>query len=284
MRKTTPPPQYSKDLEPKWVKDGDLIQLGEHRLLCGDSANQENILRLLEGVTPTLMVTDPPYGVEYDPEWREGNDLGVGERSTGKVANDDRADWTEVWKLWPTTVIYCWHASLFTSIVQSSLQAVGYKMITQIIWAKQHFALSRGDYHWQHEPCWYAARGPHNWQGARDQASVWEIKNNNSFGNSEKEETFGHGTQKPIECMARPIRNNSKEGDVICDPFLGSGTTLIACEILGRKCLGMEIMPIYCEQIIQRYKSFCDKNNKTFSCKINGELFEYPETIIEGNE
>lgn len=118
--------------------------------------------------------------------------------------------------------------------------------------------------------CWYAAKGEHNWQGARDQSTVWEIKNNNAFGNSDAEERFGHGTQKPIECMARPIRNNSKESDSVADPFLGSGTTLIAADMLNRTCIGAELSPEYCRMIVNGYKKYCNTNNKTFIFKLNG--------------
>lgn len=211
---------------------GDLWHLGEHRLICGDSTDPSIVSRLLGGDIPNLMVTDPPYGVKYDPSWREGADLGVGKRSTGKVLNDERIDWSDTYSLFPGNIVYLWHAAKYTHSVAVNLIDCGFDIVSQIIWAKQHFVLSRGDYHWQHEPCWYAVKKgeKHNWQGARDQSTLWEIKNNNSFGNSDKEETVGHGTQKPIECMLRPILNNSKEGDYVYDPFLGSGTTLIACE------------------------------------------------------
>lgn len=255
------------------IKAGDLIELGVHRVLCGDATKAADIEALLAGESIALMVTDPPYGVSYDPEWREGADLGIGKRSKGKVKNDDRVDWSETFKLFSPQIIYCWHAGKYTAEVSDSLRAAGMEIISQIVWAKQHFVLSRGDYHWQHEPCWYAVRkgAKHNWQGKRDQATLWEIKNNNSFGNADKEETFGHGTQKPIACMARPILNNSKEGERVVDPFLGSGTTLIAAEKFGRVCYGMEIDPLYCQMIIERYKNYCAKNEKVFECKINGQ-------------
>ena len=268
-------------LKESYIKTGDLIELGPHRVLCGDSTSVEDVERLLDGKVPILMVTDPPYGVEYDPEWRAGADLGVGKRSKGKVENDDRMDWSEAFQLLPCSVAYVWHAGKFTSEVQESLHLSDFKIVSQIIWTKQHFVLSRGDYHWQHEPCWYAVRNDatHNWQGARDQSTVWDIKNNNSFGNAAKEETHGHGTQKPIECMARPIKNNSKSKDIITDPFLGSGTTLIAADQLNRTCYGMEISPQYCQVILERYQKYCTKAQKPFKCKINGKEFTPPSAL-----
>src|ERR1019366_2367035 len=111
----------------------------------------------------------------------------------------------------------------------------------QIVWAKQHFALGRGDYHWQHEPCWYAVREGKSsgWSGDRTQSTLWEVANLNPFGGSSEKAT-GHGTQKPVELMRRPMLNNSARGAIIYDPFLGSGTTLIAAETTDRSCYGLD--------------------------------------------
>ena len=253
-------------------KEGDVWVLGNHRLMCSDSTFVDSVMKLMADNKPVLMVTDPPYGVNYDPEWREGADLGVGERSIGKVKNDNQMDWTGAYSLYPGDVAYVWHAGVFSPDVASHLRDCGFDLISQIIWVKQHFALSRGDYHWQHEPCWYVVKKGknHNWQGARDQATTWQIKNNNSFGNADKEKTWGHGTQKPIDCMLRPIENNSANGDWIYDPFGDSGTTMIAAEKSGRRCLMMEIDPVYCDTIIRRWQEFSGKeailesNGRTF--------------------
>lgn len=254
-------PAEKKEEIPARAAVGDLWKLGPHLLLVGDSTDPEKVKYLMAaaradgGQPPVLMVTDPPYGVEYDPEWREGADLGVGKRSKGKVTNDDRVDWSDAYRLFPGQVAYVWHAGRFSAEVAASLTGVDFEIISQIIWVKQHFALSRGDYHWQHEPCWYAVRkgSKHNWQGARDQSTVWEIANNNAFGGA-GEEKFGHGTQKPLECMARPIANSTAKGEAVYDPFCGSGTTLIACEKLGRRCIAVEIEPRYADQIIHRWE------------------------------
>ncbi|MBI5121323.1 MAG: site-specific DNA-methyltransferase [Rhodospirillales bacterium] len=232
------------------TRPGDLWQLGRHRLLCGDSTSATDVERLLAGTAPHLMVTDPPYGVRYEPEWR--NEAGVSATSrTGKVANDDRADWKEAWALFPGEVAYVWHAAIFAKTVADSLEANDFKIRAQIIWAKPRFVLGRGDYHWQHEPCLYAVRknGTGHWQGARDQSTVWTI----GHGGEENEATV-HGTQKPVECMRRPILNNSAEGDTIYEPFCGSGTTLVAAETTGRICLAVEIDPRYCDVILERWQ------------------------------
>ena len=136
----------------------DVWQLGIHRLLCGDSTSAADVKKLLGSVRPHLMVTDPPYGDEYDPAWRARAGVNLNKHRLGKVANDNKADWREAWALFPGSVAYVWHAGRYASTVQESLTAVGFDVRSQIIWAKDRFALSRGHYHWQHEPCWYAVR------------------------------------------------------------------------------------------------------------------------------
>lgn len=239
------------------TKPGDLWLLDKHRLLCGDSTVATDVAAVLGDISPLLMVTDPPYGVEYDADWRnkaqrkDGTPLGAG--ATGVVTNDDRADWGEAWVLFPGDAAYVWHGGLHSGEVQKSLEDSGFLMRCQIVWAKSRFAISRGHYHWQHEPCWYAVRkgGKGHWNGDRSQSTLWEISHN-------KSET-GHSTQKPIECMKRPIENNSSPGQAVYDPFLGSGTTLIAAEMTGRQCLGLEIAPNYCDVIIRRWQDFAGK-------------------------
>lgn len=261
-----------KDEDAK-TKLGDVYELNGHRLVCGDSTLPDYVTKCLNGAEPILMVTDPPYGVEYDPSWRDA--AGKGCRAKGIVQNDDKVNWSLAWHLFPGNVAYIWHAGKYCSEVENSLTQVDYEIISQIIWVKQHFALSRGDYHWQHEPCWYAVRKgqSHNWQGARDQATTWEISNLNCFGKSKEdgEERTAHSTQKPIECMARPIRNNTEKGQGVYDPFLGSGTTLMAAEQLNRTCYGIELSPAYCDIIVNRWKNWMIKNNKSYAIKLNGE-------------
>jgi DNA modification methylase len=230
---------------------GDLWQLGSHRLICGDSTSADVVGRLLGGVKPLLMVTDPPYGVEYDPSWR--NEAGAAKtKRTGKVLNDDRADWREAWSLFPGDVAYIWHGALHAATVADSLIAAGFAIRSQIIWAKDRLVLSRGDYHWQHEPCWYAvrAKGKGHWAGDRKQTTLWQI------ANKDQDAATVHGTQKPVECMRRPILNNSSPGQAVYEPFMGSGTTLIAAETTGRLCYGVELNPVYVDVAIERWQAF----------------------------
>jgi len=246
--------------EPK-TKLGDVYQLGNHRLICGDSTIPETVQQLLDGEEPILMVTDPPYGVNYDPDWR--GKAGKGQKARGKVQNDDQINWALAWSLFPGSVAYVWHADRFTSEVRKTLEEAEFEIKSQIIWFKQHFALSRGDYHWQHEPCWYAIKKGHNhnWQGSRKETTVWEISNLNAFGTNKEDERTSHSTQKPLECMRKPIINNTAKGEGVYDPFLGSGTTLIACEELGRKCYGIELDPAYCDLIVDRWVRYRKSKN-----------------------
>jgi DNA modification methylase len=197
-----------------------------------------------------LIVTDPPYGVVYDANWRNeadrANGRPIGAMATMKVNNDDNAYWSETWSLSPSKVAYVWHAGRHAKTVQESLEACEFIIRSQVIWVKNNIVISRGDYHWKHEPCWYAVKKGNkgNWAGDRKQTTVWDIDK------PLKSET-GHSTQKPVECMARPIKNH--DGDVY-DPFLGSGTTMVAAHQLNRKCYGMEIDPKYCQVIIERMR------------------------------
>lgn len=255
---TEPQIDRAEELREKWgVQPGQLWALGEHRVICGDCTDAAVVARVMDE-TPGICVTDPPYGVNYDPQWRSdaaaAGHLAYAVRRVGKVANDDRADWSAAWALFAGDVIYSWHPPGATSLVHArALQDSVFVLRMQIIWAKTNFAIGRGDYHVRHEPCWYAVRDgkPARRTKDRTQTTLWEI-------NLDKNVDGGHSTQKPLECMARPIRNH--EFDVVYDPFLGSGTTLIACENLGRRCRGVELSPGYVAVTLQR---FADHTGKT---------------------
>ena len=207
---------------------------------------------MLDGVKPHLLVADPPYGVDYRPDWRGRAGVNANTGKMGRVTNDDRADWREAWALFPGDVAYVWHAGRFASTVQASLEASGFEIRAQIIWAKDRFALSRGHYHYQHEPCWYAARGTAHWKGDRSQSTLWNIPSREDRGH-------GHGTQKPVECMRRPMLNNSSPGQAVYEPFCGSGTSIIAAETIGRSCHAIEISPAYVDVAITRWQEFTGK-------------------------
>ena len=256
-------------------KPGDVWILGRHRLVCGDSTDPLIVDKCLNGVTPHLMVTDPPYGVEYDPDWRNRADRANGrpsaDRATGQVDNDDNAEWREVWSLFPGDVAYIWHAGNKAHIVAESLEASDFDIRAQIIWAKNNIVIGRGHYHPKHEPCWYAVKKGRtgHWGGSRKEATVWNIDK------PMKSET-GHGTQKPVECMRRPIINNSSPGQAVYEPFSGSGTTIIAAESEGRTCHAIELNPAYIDVAVKRWQDYTGKaailesTNKTYSEIANG--------------
>lgn len=237
------------------ARPGDVWLLGRHRLVCGDCTDPLVVDKALNGVTPHLMVTDPPYGVEYSANWRneakraDGSPIGAG--AVGKVENDDRADWREAWSLFPGDVAYIWHAGNMAHVVAESLLACDLHIRAQIIWAKNQFVIGRGDYHPQHEPCWYAVRkgSKGHYAGGRKQSTLWQIDK------PRKSET-GHSTQKPVECMKRPIENNSSPGQAVYEPFSGSGTTIIAGEMTGRHIHAIELNPAYVDVAVKRWEDF----------------------------
>jgi DNA modification methylase len=168
----------------------------------------------------------------------------------GKIINDEIADWAPAWGLFPGEIAYVWHGALRSSIVAESLSKSGFTIRAQIIWAKERLVMSQGDYHWQHEPCRYAVRKKGNWTGDRKQTTLRTIPSG-----SQDAETK-HATQKPVECMRRPMLNNSSPGQAIYEPFLGSGTTLLAAHSSGRVRLAVEIDPLFVDLAIRRWQAF----------------------------
>lgn len=238
------------------TKPGDLIVLGRHRLVCGDSTDEKVVKLARAKLNPFMMVTDPPYGVEYDPEWRvhakgpDGRPLSSGNHRMGTVHNDHQASWLGAWKLFSGDVAYVYHSGIHGTAVATDLRAVQLELRAQIIWRKPSIVIGRGAYHYQHEPCWYAVREgkPAQWTGDRTQSTIWDISPKDG------QEDTDHSTQKPLECMARPMRNHGQAGDVIYEPFAGSGTTLIAAEQLERICVAVELSPAYCDVIVERWQ------------------------------
>jgi DNA modification methylase len=236
---------------------GDVWLLGRHRLACGDCTTQEAVDAALAGVKPHLMVTDPPYGVSYDPAWRDvaaKYSPSMGNRkdtATGRVQNDNRSDWSDAWALFHGEIAYVWHGERQLVGIAEQLNAAGFDTRNLIVWAKSHLVISRGHYHSQHETCWYAVRSAAtaHWSGDRKQTTLWQIDL------PRKSET-GHGAQKPVECMRRPIENNSSPGQAVYDPFVGSGTTIIAAEMTGRTCHAIELSPAYVDVAVLRWQSF----------------------------
>jgi DNA modification methylase len=251
------PDAIPEGVEPR-CKPGDLWRLGEHRLLCGDSTDRVMVERLMGGERSVLMNTDPPYGVNLDQGWRDRAGINrLGPAQDDAISGDEGFDWVEAFPLAGARVAYVWHASACHAVVSEALESAGYEVKQQIVWVKPVHALSRACYHWKHEPCWFAVKKGQTipWHAGRDQMTVWEAAAPKMiFGHSE-EEKFDHPVQKPVELSLIPIRNHTVAGEVVYDPFLGSGTTSIGCETLGRRCYGLELEPKYCDVILARWES-----------------------------
>jgi DNA modification methylase len=243
--------QFLAKVKRKWkVKRGDLWTIGPHRLFCGDATRRADVARLIGKGRPAVMITDPPYGVDYDASWRvetvhrQGQLAGKKAKAIAPVTNDHRAGWRAAFQQAPVDVAYVWHADKGAVQCGADLMAAGYELRAQIVWAKPNFVVGRGHYHYQHESCWYAVRegSSGHWTGDRSQSTLWTIPSLQPMGRSQDQHdrATGHSTQKPIECMARPMRNHL--GDIY-DPFVGSGTTIIAAENLQRKCYALDIDP-----------------------------------------
>lgn len=258
--------EKADELLRKWaVERGQVWTIGKHRLMCGDCLDPPDVARAGGDYEPFLLVSDPPYGVSLDMEWRDEaghNDEGPAARSYMKLAmngqgisGDTRADWSAAFELIPSLdVAYVWYASAHTVAVLTGLERIGFEVRQQIIWAKNVAAMSRSAYHWKHEPCAYAVRKGKSarWVGGREQYTVWEAASPKQIFGHSKEEKLPHPTQKPIALMRIPIANHGRNGDVVYDPFGGSGTTMAAAELENRICCCIEIEPRYCAVILER--------------------------------
>ena len=230
------------------IQRGDLFALGRHRLLCGDSTSAEDVARLMGGKKADMMFTDPPYNVDY-----------VGKTADAlKIQNDKmdgdafRAFLTEAFSraiecAKPGATAYVCHADSEGYNFRGAFADAGWLLKQCIIWEKQHFVIGRQDYQWQHEPILYGWKpGSHLFYGGRNLTTIWRVDRPSA--------SREHPTMKPVALVTLAVQNSTKGEDIVLDPFLGSGTTLIACEQLGRTCYGMEISPQYCQVIIDRWE------------------------------
>jgi DNA modification methylase len=228
------------------------------------------------------MITDPPYGIELDSEWRDRAGLNDGSRLGSKhsypaeasymkhrteghkntsISSDTRADWSDAFALVPSLeVAYVWHASKFTREVLDGLLRIGFLHHQQIIWDKGRTVLTRTHYWFQHEPCWYVRRKNAPWFGkAGENSTIWHSPSPKFIMGGSDEEKFDHPTQKPVELMRRPILNHTQRGELVYEPFLGSGTTLAAAEVTERVCYGIELDPKYVDVVVQRWQQLTGK-------------------------
>jgi DNA modification methylase len=265
---------------------GDVWLWGPHRLMCGDATSPEAVATLLGEHKPSLMVTDPPYGIELDSEWRDRaglNGCGPAEASYMRkrteghtattISGDDRADWSAAFELVPSLQIaYVFHASIFTREVLDGLLRIGFLYPQQIIWNKGRTVLTRTHYWYQHEPAWYVRKKNAPWFGkAGENSTIWDSPSPKFIIGGSDEEKFDHPTQKPVELMRRPILNHTKRGELVYDPFLGSGTTLAAAEATQRVCYGIELDAKYCDVTVLRWqqqsgkKAMLEGDGRTFA-------------------
>lgn len=239
---------------------GDLIVMGRHRLLCGDSTNAEDVARVMGGERAVLMNTDPPYGIAYvSGAQSKGQGEGFAEIENDELDGEKLQAFLEatiraaVPHLSDAPAFYLWHPMLTQGTFFAAAAAAADVLIhRQIIWVKPSLILGRGDYHWRHELAFYGwIRGKRcPWLKGRDQTTVWEIG---------RESDGEHPTQKPVELFRRPIHNHTEPGEIVYEPFAGSGSQFIAAEELGRRCFGLEIEPRYCDVIVDRWQAFTGK-------------------------
>lgn len=255
------------------TKPGDLWLLGDHRLLCGDSTNADDVARVMNGERAGLMNTDPPYGIAYD------NASGI-HPDNGPIAdvilNDQFTD-EELQAflesafcpaidaaLQPRAAWYLWHAMLtqgFFAAAAAAAAAANVVLHRQIIWIKNRLVFGRGQYHWKHELAffgWVDGHQPPDYgrgNGERDQTTVWEI----AGVRQDERRKFNHSTPKPVKLFAIPIVKHLKPGEIAYEPFAGSGPQFIAAEQLGRRCYGLEIDPAYCDVIVKRWENLTGK-------------------------
>lgn len=243
---------------------GDLFEIGEHRLLCGDSTQTDSFEKLMQGEFADMVVTDPPYNVAYEGGTKEKLTI-----ENDSMSNDDFYQFLyDFYSALTTAVkkggaIYVWHASSEVINFGKAMVDAGWLLKQQLIWVKNTMVMGRQDYQWKHEPCLYGwlAGGSHNWYSDRKQTTVI---------NFDKPQRNGeHPTMKPIGLFAYQIENSSKIGDIVIDAFGGSGTTMVACEQLKRKARLIEYDPKYCQVIIDRML----KLNPNLIIKRNGILY-----------
>ena len=233
---------------------GQIWRLGDHRVLCGDATSAEDVGRLLAGRRADMAFTDPPYNVSLGDHGGQGRDA-----RKRRIANDalDPELWAAFVRAWSRLLVesvdgamYVCMSSKEWPLVSSLLAEAGGHWSDTVIWAKDRFVLGRADYQRAYEPIWYGWREgvEHHWCGDRDQSDVWQI--------ARPAEAPLHPVMKPLGLMERAIRNSSREGAIVLDLFLGSGSTLIAAERTGRACYGLELDPRYCDVVLARWESF----------------------------
>ncbi|MFA5411287.1 MAG: DNA modification methylase [Candidatus Omnitrophota bacterium] len=251
------------------TQKGDLIELGDNRLLCGDSAVSDDLRLLMGSEKAAMLFTDPPYGISYYQgnrpnmsfrpkkcrKWETIYQDGLSEEEYQKWVEQVFTNMDNFLALGAPIYIFNAHKQFFG--MYGILRKLKYHIGTVIVWAKPNFSISYGDYNPQVEFCaygWKEDNGAHKWYGPTNETTLWEIKRDPT-------KDYQHLTQKPVAIPARAIRNSSLRGDIVLELFGGSGSTLIAAESLGRRCFCVEIDPIFCDGIVRRYINYIGKEN-----------------------
>ena len=260
--------------KPTLSRHGDIWQLGKHRVICGDSTKAETYKQLLDDRKANLVVTDPPYNVNV-------------EETAGKILNDNMSDgdfyqfllsmFTQVENhMEDDASIYVFHADTEGLNFRKAFKEVGFYLSGCCIWKKNSLVLGRSPYQWQHEPCLYGwkKKGKHQWFSDRKQTTIWEYDRPKS--------SKDHPTMKPIQLMAYPIQNSSMRGTIVLDPFLGSGSTLIAADQTGRVCYGIELDEKFVDVIVKRYIEVTGDTEVTV--QRNHEVLTYNQVLKELEE
>lgn len=246
---------YEEDIDHLYnVKPGNIYKLGNHRLMCGDSTIKEDIDKLMDGLEADMIVTDPPYNVNYKGKQRSKMTIDNDNLDSNQFVDFLTDSFNCMMnKLKQGGPFYVWYS---TSQIKNFLAGSDNAKMTirsHLIWVKSKFVLGRQDYKWQHEPCMYGWKdgAPHKWYGGFNKNTLlfFDKPNKNDL----------HPTAKPVQLFLQLILNSSKEEDVVLDPFLGGGTTIIACEKSNRRCYGMELSTHYCAVILNRWEVLTGK-------------------------
>jgi len=255
---------------------GDIYELTTgkvtHKIICGDAGDQNAITKIMKTEKADLLITDPPYNVNYSGKTKAALKI-KGDKQTKE---NYKTFLENIFKLTKEIIkagaaFYIWHADSEGFNVRNACQESGLYVRQCLIWKKQTMVMGRQDYQWQHEPCLYGWKegAAHLWYADRKQTTILDY--------SRPSRNAEHPTMKPVDLMAYLISNSSKEEDIIYDPFMGSGTTIIACEKLNRNSRGMEIDPKYCDVIVYRFVKWAKENNKKCKIKKNGVKYNVEE-------
>ena len=261
--------------KPAITKLGDTWRLGPHRLVCGDSTKQETFILLMDGKQANLVVTDPPYNVNY-------------EGTAGKIRNDNMGNEAFYQFLLESfqnmeavmtkdASIYVFHSDTEGLNFRKAFSDAGFYLSGTCIWNKQSLVLGRSPYQWQHEPVLFGWKksGKHNWYADRKQTTIWEFE--------KPKKNVDHPTMKPVALIAHPILNSSLSNSIVLDPFGGSGSTLIACEQTGRICYTIELDEKYCDVIVKRYIEQIASSVGVFLCR-DGVEYSFEDISKSTNE